>query len=212
VRTKAALSEQDLSPRGVELVDAAARLFYERGFTETTTRQITSACGLTPGALYNHFESKEELLWVIVEGAYHEAEQISLEAVKRGEGDPVAELRELAYAFVRMHTSEFKIKAIVARGERTRLPKAQAAKIHKIHEKVPRIWAKTLKKGIDSGVFKIPDVDGKRPDLVSVARTFTGYCIYSGFWFGPDTPLTSEQLSALQAQMVLKMATGDIVA
>jgi AcrR family transcriptional regulator len=208
VEAKAALSESELSPRGVELVDAAAKLFYEHGFTETTTRQITSACGLTPGALYNHFSSKEEILWVIVEGAYHEVLRLSLEAQKRGAGDPVAELRELAYATTHMHTSDYAIKAIIARGQRTRLPKQQAEEIEGIHEKIPRIWAKTLRKGIKSGVFKIAKVDGKQPDLVAVGRTFTGYCIYSGFWFAQKSPMTSDQLSEFQAQMIVQMATG----
>lgn len=202
------LSEQELSPRGVELVDAAAVLFFEQGFSQTTTREITSACGLTPGALYNHFASKEELLWVIVEGAYHEAERISLEAVRKGAGDPVAELRELAYAMTRMHTSAYKIKAIVARGDRNRLPPKQAAQINEIHERIPRIWADTLRRGIDSGVFELPLVEGELLDLVSIARTMTGYCIYSGFWFGPHQPVTSEQISEFQAQSVLRLASG----
>ncbi|MBS1895080.1 MAG: TetR/AcrR family transcriptional regulator [Actinobacteria bacterium] len=206
--TDATLTEQGLSSRGAELVEAAAKLFYERGFTETTTREITNACGLTPGALYNHFSSKEELLWVIVEGAYHHAEQISLDAVKRGDGDPVAELRELAYATTRMHTSDYKIKAIVARLERKRLPKDQAAQIEEVHEKVPRIWAKTLRRGVKSKAFDLPEVDGKQPNLVALSRTMVGYCTYSGFWFGPSQSITSEQLSHLQAEMVVRMATG----
>lgn len=200
--------EAQLSARAVELVDAAAKLFYERGFTETTTREITTACGLTPGALYNHFASKEAILWVIVETAYHEAERLSLEAVKRGAGDPVAELRELAYATSHMHTSDYKIKAIVARLERKRLPKDQAAQIEEMHERIPRLWAKTLRRGIKEGVFEIPSVNGKSPNLVPLSRTMIGYCTYSGFWFGPDQPITSEQLAELQAQMVVRMATG----
>jgi AcrR family transcriptional regulator len=208
VEANAALSEDELSPRGAELVDAAARLFYERGFAETTTREITNACGLTPGALYNHFGSKDQILWVIVEGAYHEAERICLEAQKRGDGDPIAELRELAIAMTHMHTSDYRIKAIVARSERTRLPQHQAEQIEKIHERIPRIWAKTVRKGIKSGVFTVPKIDGKQPDLVSYARTLTGYCIYSGFWFGPSSPIAADDLAELQAQMMLRMATG----
>jgi len=208
VQLESGSAEATLSPRGIELVDAAARLFFEQGYPQTTTREITGALGLTPGALYNHFASKEELLWVIVDGAYRETQRVCLAAVERGGGDPVAELRELAVAMTYMHTSPYRIKAIVARSERTRLPHAQAAEIEAIHERIPRLWAATLRRGIDRGVFHLPSVGGDEPDLVVVARTMTGYCVYSGYWFGPQQPITAEQLPVLLAEFVLRMAVG----
>ncbi|MGW7535010.1 TetR/AcrR family transcriptional regulator [Amycolatopsis sp. NPDC054798] len=50
------------------LVEAAARLFAERGFDKTSTADIQRACGLNPGsgALYKHFPSKRALLEEIV--------------------------------------------------------------------------------------------------------------------------------------------------
>lgn len=40
---------------------AALRLFVEKGITQTTVRDITQAVGITEGALYRHFTSKDEL-------------------------------------------------------------------------------------------------------------------------------------------------------
>ncbi|MET9260668.1 TetR/AcrR family transcriptional regulator [Amycolatopsis sp. NPDC004079] len=50
------------------LVEAATRLFSERGFDQTSTADIQRACGLNPGsgALYKHFPSKRALLEEIV--------------------------------------------------------------------------------------------------------------------------------------------------
>ena len=48
------------------IAEAAIELFYSQGATATSVRDITSACGLTPGALYNHFSSKEQLLYVLI--------------------------------------------------------------------------------------------------------------------------------------------------
>jgi AcrR family transcriptional regulator len=47
-----------------ELVDAAMRLFGERGYAATSVADIQLACGLTAGsgALYKHFASKRDLL------------------------------------------------------------------------------------------------------------------------------------------------------
>lgn len=42
---------------------AALRLFVEKGITETTVRDITAAVGITEGAMYRHYPSKEQLAW-----------------------------------------------------------------------------------------------------------------------------------------------------
>src|SRR3954462_284621 len=42
-----------------ELLGIAARLFAERGFKNTTVRDIADAAGILSGSLYHHFDSKE---------------------------------------------------------------------------------------------------------------------------------------------------------
>jgi TetR/AcrR family transcriptional repressor of nem operon len=44
-----------------ELLNAASRLFRERGFDKVGIAEIAAAAGLTHGAFYTHFESKEAL-------------------------------------------------------------------------------------------------------------------------------------------------------
>ena len=44
-----------------DLVRAASRLFRERGFDKVGIAEIAAAAGLTHGAFYTHFESKEAL-------------------------------------------------------------------------------------------------------------------------------------------------------
>jgi TetR/AcrR family transcriptional regulator, transcriptional repressor for nem operon len=43
------------------IITAAARLFRERGFGGVTVHEITKAAGLTHGAFYGHFQSKDDL-------------------------------------------------------------------------------------------------------------------------------------------------------
>jgi len=49
---------------------AAIHLFVQKGVTETTVRDIARAVGLSEGALYRHFASKEELVWQLFERNY----------------------------------------------------------------------------------------------------------------------------------------------
>ena len=48
--------------RREELLHAAARLFVEKGFDATTTRDIAEAVGMRSGSPFYHFRSKQELL------------------------------------------------------------------------------------------------------------------------------------------------------
>jgi AcrR family transcriptional regulator len=53
--------------RADEIVDVAARLFYERGYQSVSTRSLAQAAGIQGGSLYHHFASKEEILYRIVQ-------------------------------------------------------------------------------------------------------------------------------------------------
>lgn len=48
------------------ILDAATELFNERGYAGTSIRDITERLGMTKGALYYHFASKDELLYAMV--------------------------------------------------------------------------------------------------------------------------------------------------
>lgn len=59
------------SPRALPgregILDAAAWLFLERGYTDTTLRDIASAAGVKAGSIYYHFASKDEMLTKILD-------------------------------------------------------------------------------------------------------------------------------------------------
>jgi len=45
-----------------ELLEIAAELFAEKGFKNTTVRDIADAAGILSGSLYHHFDSKESMV------------------------------------------------------------------------------------------------------------------------------------------------------
>src|SRR5947199_10403038 len=47
--------------RREEILDAAARLFAERGYSETDTQVLAEELGVGKGTLYRYFPSKREL-------------------------------------------------------------------------------------------------------------------------------------------------------
>lgn len=56
------ISRDHLAENKRRILDAAARLMRERGCEGVSVANVTSAAGLTHGAFYNHFESKDDLI------------------------------------------------------------------------------------------------------------------------------------------------------
>jgi AcrR family transcriptional regulator len=59
--------------RRAELIDCAQGLFLTRGYERTTINDVISATGVSKGAFYHHFRSKEELLEAIADRFAHES-------------------------------------------------------------------------------------------------------------------------------------------
>lgn len=55
-----------------KILDVSFRLFQEKGYDHTTIQDITDALGMSKGAIYHHFKSKEEILDRISDRYYGE--------------------------------------------------------------------------------------------------------------------------------------------
>ncbi|BBH46782.1 TetR/AcrR family transcriptional regulator [Pseudomonas sp. KU43P] len=62
--------------------DRAMALFAEKGFGQVSMRELAAHVGLTPGSLYHHFPSKQDLLFDLIEELYEEL-QATLELGRR---------------------------------------------------------------------------------------------------------------------------------
>ncbi|MDR1430822.1 MAG: TetR/AcrR family transcriptional regulator [Propionibacteriaceae bacterium] len=49
------------------ILDAAERLFVEKGYEATTVADVLDTVGMGKGTFYHYFNSKEEVLWAVVE-------------------------------------------------------------------------------------------------------------------------------------------------
>lgn len=67
-----------------EILDAARRVFHERGVSRTTLEQVAKEAGVTRGAVYWHFANKTELFFAM-------REQISLPLLDKGHSLILAE-------------------------------------------------------------------------------------------------------------------------
>ncbi len=81
-----------------EILRTAARLFQQRGYDATSMNDVAAALKLSKGGLYHHFQSKDEILFEIMNHAM-EITQDRVIAPVRSIPDPEARLR----ALIRLH-------------------------------------------------------------------------------------------------------------
>nr|HET6901499.1 TetR/AcrR family transcriptional regulator [Ktedonobacteraceae bacterium] len=53
--------------RREQIIDAAMRVFAQKGFAKATNKDIAREAGITAGLIYHYFKSKEDLLGVVIE-------------------------------------------------------------------------------------------------------------------------------------------------
>ncbi len=53
--------------RREQIVEAATRVFAQKGFRRATTREVAREAGISEGTIYNYFEDKDALLMAILE-------------------------------------------------------------------------------------------------------------------------------------------------
>ena len=82
-----------------QLVAVGRQIFAEKGFAGTSTEEIVAHAGVTRGALYYHFKSKEDLFLAVV-AEVEEAINGRVTAAAMGSGEPWAGLVDGCGAFL----------------------------------------------------------------------------------------------------------------
>ena len=98
---------------------AAVRLFVEKGVAETSVRDIAREVGLSEGALYRHFESKDELVWKAFERHYV-AFAATLESLAESEPTARGKVAAMIRGFCRAHDDNptlFKFLLFIQHGQ-----------------------------------------------------------------------------------------------
>jgi AcrR family transcriptional regulator len=95
------------NPRGqggrlrAEILTAAVSLVGRLGSVEALSlRAVAREVGITPMSIYAHFETKEELIWALIDSEFAALAE-RLDRAEAGKADPVERLRARSLAYVR---------------------------------------------------------------------------------------------------------------
>jgi AcrR family transcriptional regulator len=104
----AKVKKQGRNPRGegdrlrAQLLEAATELVAEKeNPDEVSVRAVTARAGVSPTALYLHFESREDLFRAVSEECFEEIGEAMREAMAAGGGDPREQLLAMGRAYLR---------------------------------------------------------------------------------------------------------------
>jgi AcrR family transcriptional regulator len=185
--------DEDSVPR--RLLSNATELFAKKGFDRTSVQEIVAAAGVTKGAMYHYFDSKDDLLYEIYARVLRE-QMDQLEKVAGTE----APLRERLTAAA----SDVVVSTIANIDDNTifmqsmhqlnaEKQKAVRAERRKYHERFRML----VEEGQASGDFR----NDKPADVV--VDFFFGAVHHLGFWYRRSGSLSARQIGDHYAELLL---------
>ena len=105
-------TREDAASTREQLLDAAERVFRERGVAHTSLAEVAAAAGVTRGAVYWHFRDKSDLFEAMCKRARLPLEAMLDRAGSTTHADPLAALRELAVSALARLAGDPRVHAV----------------------------------------------------------------------------------------------------
>ncbi|MGH7783235.1 MAG: TetR/AcrR family transcriptional regulator, partial [Candidatus Binatia bacterium] len=138
--------------RRTELIDVATKMFLERGFHNTSIRDIVRACSFNVASLYMYVSSKEDILYLVAQDLMNNIKQRLEETVLDPES-PEASL-EIGFASYCQIVSRFRRPIRLLYREVGFLPSEPRANVIDTVSSVITYFETIVARGIEAGVFR----------------------------------------------------------
>ncbi|GGU17995.1 TetR/AcrR family transcriptional regulator [Lentzea flava] len=191
-----------MSNRRAELLELAARMFAERGYGQTTVRDIADAAGILSGSLYHHFDSKESMVDEILRTFLDELFTRYREIVDAGLG-PKQTLKALVVASFEAIDTRHAEVAIYQNESKHLMPLERFSYLDDRNVEFRKLWTVLLEDGIGAGVFRA-DLD------VDLAYRFIRDTVWVAVrWYRPGGGLSADAVADQYLAILLDgIATG----
>lgn len=173
-------------PKYVEIMDTAARMFSERGYQNTSMRDLADEIGLKAGSLYSHIGGKEEVLWNLVSEVGDRLVAGAAEADSY-EASALERLRlYLRHQFEVIHANPY--GATILTFEWRSLEPAKRAQVKQMRDVAELHLDQILNDGIKAGEFAVSSAKWARLTVLSIGN-------WANQWYSPQGMQTPEQLA-----------------
>jgi TetR/AcrR family transcriptional regulator, cholesterol catabolism regulator len=169
------------------ILERSARLICQQGFEATSMQEIAAACGLTKAGLYHHVETKEALLFAIMQYGMDLFEEVVL-AKAESITDPLARLREAMARNVELVTNESNREVTIILHEHQTLTGKAQREINARKKKYVRFLEAAFREAMERGQIRKVD-----PTLATFS--FLGVVLWTYKWYRSDGRITPESLA-----------------
>ena len=179
-------TEEKHSAKARTILLAAARIFNERGYHETSMSDVAKALGVSKPYLYYYLKNKEDMLFECSRIATEELHTM-LDEVRRAQVSGWDRLVLLFRGYARVMTTEFGICLI-----RNTAPGSLSERGRE------RLWVgrRRLNREVEQIIAQgIADHSIRPCDPIALSFALFGSFNWMTFWFRPDGPMNAEQLS-----------------
>jgi AcrR family transcriptional regulator len=180
------------------LLLSALDAFLARGYHAATTREIAERAGMSPAAVYVHWNAKHDLLFEISRIGHRAVLDVVEEALEQASGDPVERVHAFVSAFATWHAENHALARVI-QYEFKKLPPRRFRQIVKLRDRFEQLMRDELARGVDAGVFDVADLEGTALAALSL-------CIDLARWYEPGAGHNSaEEVGELYAGLVIRM-------
>lgn len=176
------------------IIQAAARIFSEKGYHATSMQDIAEAVNLQKASLYHHFSSKQEILAEILDEAL-DLINSRLELVLSQATSPDEKLRQAMISYFQTIAENQNLSAVLLLEMRSLDPELKTRQTSR-REKFESLWKDLIVEGRQQGVFS--DVD---PSLTG--RAILGVMNWTITWYRSDGPRSAIEIADLFADLML---------
>lgn len=143
--------------RKQEILQAALELFYKKGYENTTINNIIDELGVSKGAFYHYFESKEDVIISIAREYSERSIIIICGVINRSNLSAIDKMNEIIKAINEFKFRErewrAKFRGAIKSGENLKL---QNKLIHYMKQDSIGLFAGLIDSGVDEGIFGDP--------------------------------------------------------
>ena len=176
------------------IIEAAARIFSEKGFHATSMQDIADAVNLQKASIYHHFSSKQEILVDILD---HALDLINnrLELVLSQPLSPDKKLRQAMVSYFQTIAENQNLAAVLLLELRSLDPELKTRQASR-RDKFEWLWRDLILEGKQQGIFN--DVD---PSLTG--RAILGVMNWTITWYRSDGPRSAREIADIFADLLL---------
>jgi AcrR family transcriptional regulator len=191
--------------RDQEVLDAAAKVFHTRGYADASVQDIADELGILKGSLYHYIDSKEDLLFRLLDETHDEVQAILDEVAALPDLAPLERLKEYTHRQVE-YTSRHLAKISIYYHDADQLSEDRRRALdrkRRVHQK----FVSDLIEAAQASGQASPDLD---PKLLS--SCLFGSMIWIYRWYKPQGKVRPAQLADTCAEFVLRGVVGDLSA